>query len=126
MGSITIPIAPWSSKEYKAGVRSADNSVNAINYQKQALINETVGNIAVLQTQMEAAKKQLKNFDENIIPSYYKSYRASMNAYEQNTEDLFVVLDGLKMYRLAKMNELEQLNTLLKLQVKYEKEMEIR
>jgi hypothetical protein len=27
---------------------------------------------------------------------------------------------------LAKMNELEQLNTLLKLQVKYEKEMEIR
>jgi len=126
MGLITIPIAPWSAKEYKAGVRSADNSVNAINYQKQALINETVGNITALQTQIEAAKKQLQNFDKNIIPSYYKSYRASMNAYEQNTEDLFVVLDGLKMYRMAKMNELDQLNTLLKLQIDYEKQLEIR
>ena len=49
-----------------------------------------------------------------------------MIAYEQNTEDLFVVLDGLKMYRMAKMNELDELNALLKLQVDYEKEMEIR
>ena len=49
-----------------------------------------------------------------------------MIAYEQNTEDLFVVLDGLKMYRMAKMNEFEELRTLLKLQTAYEKEMEIR
>ena len=57
---------------------------------------------------------------------YSKSYQASLIGYEQNTEDLFVVLDGLKMYRMAKMNEFDQLNTLLKLQVEYEKEMEIR
>lgn len=126
MGTVTIPIAPWSSKEYKSSIKGLDNAANAITYQKQALINETVGMIASQQTQMQAAKKQLKNFDENIIPSYYKSYQASMIAYQQNTEDLFVVLDGLKMYRMAQMNSLEQLNVLLKLQVDYEKEMEIR
>lgn len=49
-----------------------------------------------------------------------------MIAYEQNTEDLFVVLDGIRMYRMAMINELDLLNTLLKLQVDYEKEMEIR
>ena len=126
MGMITIPIAPWASKEYKSNIKGLDNTANAISFQKQSLINETAGMIASLQTQIKSAKQQLTNYNDNIIPTYYKSYQTSMIAYEQNTEDLFVVLDGLKMYRMAKMNELDQLNTLLKLQVDYEKEMEIR
>lgn len=126
MGLITIPIVPWASGEYKYKIKGLDNTVNAISFQKQSLINETAGIIASLQTQILSTKKQLKNYDENIIPAYYKSYQTSMIAYEQNTEDLFVVLDGLKMYRMAKINEFEQLKTLLKLQTDYEKEMEIR
>ncbi len=126
MGMITIPIAPWASKEYKSNIKGLNNTSNAINFQKQSLINETAGMIASLQTQIKSAKQQLTNYNENIIPTYYKSYQTSMIAYEQNTEDLFVVLDGLKMYRMAKMNELDQLKALLKLQVDYEKEMEIR
>ena len=126
MALITIPIVPWASGEYKNKIKGLDNTVSAINYQKQSVINETAGVIASLQTQIQSAKRQLKNYDENIIPTYYKSYQTSMIAYEQNTEDLFVVLDGLKMYRMAKINEMEQLNTLLKLQTEYEKEMEIR
>ena len=82
--------------------------------------------IASLQTQIKSTKQQLANYNDNIIPAYYKTYQTSLIAYEQNTEDLFVVLDGLKMYRMAKMNELDQLNALLKLQVEYEREMEIR
>jgi hypothetical protein len=126
MGMITIPIAPWASKEYKSNIKGLDNTVNVISFQKQALINETAGMIASLQTQIKSAKQQLTNYNENIIPTYYKSYQTSLIAYEQNTEDLFVVLDGLKMYRMAKMNELDQLKALLKFQVDYEKEMEIR
>jgi hypothetical protein len=126
MGMITIPIAPWASKEYKSSIKGLENTSNAINFQKQSLINETAGMIASLQTQIKSVKQQLTNYNGNIISAYYKSYQTSLLAYEQNTEDLFVVLDGLKMYRMAKMNELDQLNTLLKLQVDYEKEMEIR
>ena len=126
MGMITIPIVPWASKEYKSNIKGLDNTANAIGFQKQSLINETAGMIATLQTQIKSTKQQLNNYNYNIIPTYYKSYQTSMIAYEQNTENLFVVLDGLKMYRMAKMNELDQLNALLKLQVDYEKEMEIR
>ena len=89
-------------------------------------IIETAGMITSLQTQILSAKKQLANYKENIIPAYINSYQAAMLSYEQNTEDLFLVLDGLKMYRMAKMNELDRLNTLLNLQVNYEREMEIR
>lgn len=126
MGMITIPIAPWATKEYKSNIKGLNNSANAIRFQKQSLINETAGMIASLQIQIKSSKQQLTYYSDKIIPTYYKSYQISMIAYEQNTEDLFVVLDGLKMYRMAKMNELDQLNTLLKLQVEYEKEMEIR
>ena len=126
MGMISIPIVPWASKEYKSNIKGLDNTVNSISFQKQSLINETAGKIASLQIQIKSFKKQLANFKDNIIPAYYKSYHTSMIAYEQNTEDLFVVLDGMRMYRMAMINELDLLNTILKLQVDYEKEMEIR
>jgi cobalt-zinc-cadmium efflux system outer membrane protein len=126
MGMITIPIAPWASKEYKSNMKGLDNTSNSISFQKQSLINETAGMIASMQTQIKSTKQQLANYSDNITPIYFKSYQTSMIAYSQNTEDLFVVLDGLKMYRMAKMSELDQLNILLKLQVDYEKEMEIR
>lgn len=126
MAMITVPIAPFASREYKANIRGLNNAANAIIFQKKSLINETAGMITSLQTQILSAKKQLANYKENIIPAYINSYKAAMLSYEQNTEDLFLVLDGLKMYRMAKMAELDQLNKLLKLQVDYEKEMEIR
>ena len=126
MGMMTIPIAPWATKEYKSNIKGLNNTLNAIGYQKQSLVNETAGKIASLQTQMKYSKQQLTNYTNLIIPTYFKSYETSMLAYEQNTEDLFVVLDALKMHRMAKMNELDQLNVLFKLQVEYEKEVEIR
>ena len=126
MGMVTLPFVPWASKEYKSNIKGMQNTANSIQLQKQSVLNETSGMITSLQAQMKSAKQQMTNYSENIIPSYYKSYQASMLAYEQNTEELFVVLDGLKMYRMAKLNELDKLNTLLNLQVDYEKEMEIR
>lgn len=126
MGMVTIPIAPWAAKEFKYNIEGLNSTANAIGLEKQSLINETSGMIASLQAQIKFAKQQLSNYVNNITPAYYKSYQASLTAYEQNTEDLFIVLDGLKMYRMAKMTELDQLNTLLKLQVLYERELEIR
>ncbi len=126
MGMVTIPIVPWAAKEFKYNIQGLSNTANAISLEKQSLINETSGMIASLQAQIKFAKQQLSNYTNNITPAYYKSYQASLTAYEQNTEDLFIVLDGLRMYRMAKMSELDQLNTLLKLQVLYERELEIR
>ena len=126
MGIVTIPIAPWASKEYKSNIKGLDNTALAISFQKQSLLNETAGMIASLQTQILSAKNQITNYNSNIIPTYYKSYQTSLLAYEQNTEDLFVVLDGLKMYRMANMDMIDKLNSLLKLQTDYEREMEIR
>lgn len=126
MGMMTIPIVPWAGKEYKANINGLNNTENSIKLQKLSLINETAGKIVALQAQIKSAKQQLTNYNNNINQSYLKSYQTSMIAYEQNTEDLFMVLDGLRMFRMAKMKEYDVLDSLLKLQVEYEKELEIR
>lgn len=126
MGMVTIPIVPWASREYKANIKGLDATANAIRYQKQSLINETSGMISSIQTQIKSTKNQYSNYTAQIIPALFHSYKASFVDYEQNTEDLFVVLDGLKMYSMARISQLDQLGALLKLQVEYEKQMEIR
>jgi cobalt-zinc-cadmium efflux system outer membrane protein len=126
MGMVTIPIVGWASKEYKSNVRGLNNQMSAVDYQKEALINMTTGEVVMLQLEIKSIKQQLINYHNNILPTYFKSYQAALLAYEQNTGDLFLVLDAFKMYRMQAMNEQDQLNQLLRLQVAYEKEMEIR
>lgn len=126
MGMISLPIGPWATKEYKSNIKGLENTKNAIYYQKESMVNETSGMIASLQTQIAVIKLQLQNYSTNIAPNYYKSYQASLLSYEQNTEGLYVVLESLRMFRMAKMNELDQLLTLIKLETEYERELEIR
>lgn len=126
MGMIRLPIAPWASKEYESAIAGLDNTMAAIEFQKQALINETAGKLSSLQIQIKSVKEQLANYQHGIMPSYEKVYQSSMIGYEQNTEDVGMVLDGAKMVLMAKMQALDLLNNLLKLQSDYEKEMEIR
>lgn len=125
MGMISVPIAPWSSNEYKSTIRALDHSIESVNLQKEAMLNEAMAMLVSIQGQLKSTKEQLLNFRENILPAYLNNCKASILAYEQNTEDLFVVLDALKMYRMSKMSELDQWSSLLKLQVEYEKELQV-
>lgn len=126
MGMMSFPIAPWSSKEYYSIIRSLNHSAQALDHQRQALLNETSGRIASLIVELKTVKQQMENYRDHVIPAYKKSYQASMLAYRENTEELFVVLDGIKMYRMAMLNELDFLNQFLNLQAEYENELEIR
>lgn len=126
MGMITIPIAPWAAKEYKSSIKGITNSINAIELSKQAVINEASGMIEAIQINYRSGKEQVVNYELNILPAYEKSVSSSMAAYKQNTEDLIVVLDVIKMYQMAKLDYMEKVITLFKLQVAYEKQLEIR
>jgi len=73
---------------------------------------------------MSSKKKQLKNYQQNIIPALQNTYKTSLQAYEQNTGDLLSVLDGIKSLQAARMSALDRLQELLTLQVAYEREYE--
>jgi cobalt-zinc-cadmium efflux system outer membrane protein len=124
MASVTIPIAPWASKEYKANLKGIRYEVAQLQDEKLDKLNEAEGQLATLRLDISSKKRQLKNYGQNIIPALQNSYKTTLLAYEQNTGDLSSVLDGIKNLQLTRMEALDRLQELLQLQVAYEKENE--
>ena len=124
MASITIPIVPWSSKEYKANLKGIRYEVEQLQNEKLDKLNEAEGQLALLRLNIASKKRQLKNFNQNIIPALQNSYKTALLTYEQNTGEMQVVLDNLKSLQMALAEALDRLQELLQLQVSYERENE--
>jgi cobalt-zinc-cadmium efflux system outer membrane protein len=124
MGSVTIPIVPWASKEYKANLKGIRYEVEELQRKKSAILNQAEGQLTGLKTDMGSKKRQLKNYQQNIIPALQNTYKTSLLAYEQNTGDLPTVLDSIKGLQTARMEALDRLQEVLQLQVAYEREYE--
>jgi outer membrane protein TolC len=77
-----------------------------------------------LKSKIQNKKNQLKIYEKNIMPALEKNYKVTLLAYEQNTEDLFVVLDARQSLQMTQLEYYNQLQELLLLQVEYEKEIE--
>ena len=126
MGMLTIPIAPWSSKMWKANVQGLGLEIEAMQQEKQSIANDVSGALETLKSRMAYQKKQMEVTQNEILPALRKNYRSSLLAFEQNNGDLFVVLDAWQMMQMTQLNYLDQLQQLLMLQVEYEKEIQIR
>ena len=124
MGSVTIPIVSWSSKEYKANLKGIKYELAELQQNKLDILNQARGQLAGIKAEMSSKKRQLNNYRLNIIPALQNSYKTALQAYEQNTGDLQPVLDGIKDMQQNKMVALDRLQELLQLQVAYEKENE--
>jgi len=124
MASVTIPIVPWASKEYKANLKGIQYEVEELQQKKLDMVNQVAGQLAGLGTDIGSKKRQLKNYQLNIIPALQNGYKTALLAYDQNTGDLPSVLDGIKDLQTARMAYLDNLQQLLTLQVTYEKENE--
>lgn len=126
LGTVKIPIANWSSKASKANVESLKWKVEALNLQKQVIVNDATGMAYSMQADIELKKKQIKLFSENIIPALQKNYQTQQLGYEQNTEELFTLFDAWETLNMTQLEYLQQLQDLLMMQVQLEKVLEIK
>ena len=74
---------------------------------------------------LQSKKQQLELYENNIMPAMKKNYELSLLAYEQNTEELFMVLDAWQNFKLIQLSYYDQLMELLALQIEYEKQLQI-
>jgi outer membrane protein TolC len=125
MASVTIPIVPWASKEYKANLKGIRYEVEELQQRKMDVLNQAQGQLASIRTDMVSKKKQIGNYQQNIIPALQNGYKTALLAYDQNTGDLPSVLIVIKDLQTSRMNALDRLQELLTLQVAYERENEI-
>lgn len=125
MGMMTIPM-PWSTKMNKANISSFQIKNESLNWQKQMILNETVGMISGMNTELSNLKKQYTISEKSIIPSLRKNYDTAVLAWQNNTGDLFIVLDAWEALNMAQMDALDKLQSILNTQVEIEKQLEIK
>ena len=126
LGTVKIPMAKWSSRASKANVESLKWKVESLNQQKQVIVNDATGMAYGLQNDMDLKKKQIRLFDETIIPALRKNFQTLQLAYEQNTEELFTLFDAWESLNMIQLEYLQQLQDLLMLQTRFEKILEIK
>lgn len=124
MGMVSIPIAPWSGKMYKANTKAMNLEVEAMQRERENILNEAQGMIRSMALELNAKREQVENYRTKILPALKKNYDVTMLAYEQNTAQLPEVIDAWEALNMAQMDYLNNLQALYQLSVAYEREVE--
>ncbi len=125
-GMVTLPFVPWASKMYRANVKGLGFEMQALENEKQSITNEATGALNTLRSKINYQKQQAALIQKEIIPQWRRNYEANLIAFEQNSGELFTVLDAWQMLKMTQLNYLDQIQQILMLQVEYEKELQIR
>ena len=124
MAMVSIPIAPWSSKMYKAEVKGMQYDIEAMKRNREALLIEARGRLAGMVQHLARMQQQLENYNTKIIPALRKNYEVLMLAYEENREELPMVIDGWEAMSMAQLEYLDKLEDYYNMIVSHEKELE--
>jgi outer membrane protein TolC len=124
MAMVSIPIAPWASKMYKSEVAGMGYEIEAMKKEKEGILLESRGMLAGMASQLMRMQQQLDNYQKKILPALEKNYETLMLAYEENREQLPIVIDGWEAMNMAQMEYLNKMQDYYTMIVRYEKEVE--
>ncbi|MBG8555845.1 TolC family protein [Hymenobacter guriensis] len=124
MGSVSLPLVPWAAREYRANTAALGFEAQALRKQREDVLNEASGRLASLQTDLTLRADQTRAFERRILPALRRSYQATMLAYEQNTGQLFQVLEAWTTLKRTRLEYLDNVQQQLTQQIAYEKELE--
>jgi len=124
MAMMKLPLAGWSSKMSKANMESLEWKATALQSKKVMMVNEYSGMAYGMRNELELKKRQVKLYEENIIPALRNNYKSMQLGYEQNTEELFMLFDAWETLYMTQIEYTDLLNQALKMQVEIERLME--
>ena len=124
LGMVSIPIAPWSSKMYKSNIKGMDKEIESMKHERQAILNELEGMSKSMATEIRTLFKQIQNYEDRIIPALQKNYETLMLAYEENKEELPIVIDAWETLNMTQIQYLDTIQKYYETIVNYEKQLE--
>jgi hypothetical protein len=124
MSMVSIPIAPWSSRMYRSEIKGMQYDIEAMKQGRQAILIESRGMLSGMASQLKRMNQQLESYRSKIIPALKRNYQTLMLAYEENREQLPMVIDGWEALNMAQMEYLNKMEEYYKMIVSYEKELE--
>lgn len=126
MGTVKLPMARWSSRASKANVESLKWKAESLNLQKQAMINEETGLAYGIKNEIISRQRQIKLFEDNIIPALKRNFQTMQLGYENNTEELFGLYDAWETLNMTQLQFLDQLQQVLLMQAELERILEVK
>src|SRR3546814_2685076 len=109
MGMISIPIAPWSSKTYRSNIRGKQMEIRSMEKEREAMLNEAQEVVRSIAWDIRTLGQQLDNYDKKIIPALRRNYESTLLAYEQNQQELAMVIDAWEALNMAQIAYLDKL-----------------
>ncbi len=124
LGMISIPIAPWSARMYKANAQGMNMEIQSMKSERSALLNELQGMSASMINEINTLSKQIENYEKRIVPALRRNYETIMLAYEENKEELPMVIDAWETLNATQMQYLETVQKYYEMIVNYENQLE--
>ena len=126
MGMVHLPMTKWSSRAATANVQSLKWKAESLSQEKLGMINEALGQAEGMKNEIQSRQKQIRLYEDNIIPALKKNFQTMQIAYQNNTEELFELYDAWQTLDMTQLQYLDQLNELLSLQAELERILEIK
>ena len=82
--------------------------------------------ISGMTAEWSSMNKQYEITQNSIIPALRRNYETALITWQNNTGDIFVVLDAWEALNMAQMDALEKLQAILLTQVEIEKQLETK
>lgn len=124
MATMSVPIAPWFSKGYRSTLRSIDFQKQAMQKRRDNLLRQALGNIRKDWLNLQSARKDLQLFNSEVIPAYAKAYQANLDAFSENTGDIYETLMAWNDLTMKRMEYYDKLADMLILKVELQTEMQ--
>jgi outer membrane protein TolC len=123
MGMISIPIAPWSSKMYKSGIKAMQYNIQAMQTERAAMLQETQGMLYGMQFEIQSMQKRVAAMEEKIIPALRQTLDANFLNYQENKLALSNVIDSWEALTMMQSSVLDEKLKLYEMIVDYEKQL---
>lgn len=124
MAMVRIPMASWSSRMNKAAIQSLKFRNEALDQQKQMMILESSGMAMEMLQQIKSMQTQIGLYRDNIIPALRNNYQTMLLAYEQNTEELFMLYDAWESLNMTQMELINQQGALNLMIIQFKKTLQ--
>ena len=125
MGMVKIPIN-WSSRRNKAAIESLQWKKLSLTEEKHSLANTYSGMAFQAEQTIQARKKQLKIYEQTILPALKKNYQSTQLAYQQNTAELFELYDAWETLNSTELEYLDLQQDLYDQEIRLENILEIK
>ena len=121
-----LPFVSWASGMNKANIESQKLKEEALQAQKEMMVNEYSGMAYGMRNELDLNKNQLKLYEDTIIPALKNNYKSMQLGYEQNTEELFMLYDAWEQLNMAQLEYFEILTKALQTQTEIDRLIERR